>query len=176
VRSYYQVDKTISTEETAMSGNRKCVGKIVVMFCVAALTAFASIALADDGGWSGEHCGQHQRHNFKKFAQKLGLTDAQKAQAKAIFQGNKDVVKPIFTSLRAERKNLHALMHADTLDEAAIRAETAKIAGIQADLNVNKAKVGSQFRAILTPAQLATLKTMHQKQQQKDDTTTPPAK
>lgn len=157
-----------------MSGKRKSVARIVVMFCVAALMAFASIAQADTGGGSGEHCGKHHQHNFKKFAKKLGLTDAQKAQAKAIFQANKPVVKPIFASLRSERKNLEALIHADAIDEAAIRAETARIAGIQADLNVNRAKVSAQFRAILTPDQLATLKTLHQKHQTQGGTTTTP--
>lgn len=157
-----------------MLEKRKIMARTVVMFCIAALTAFASIAQANDGEWGGEHCGKHQRHNFKRFEKKLGLTDAQKAQAKAIFHGNKDVVKPILTSLRAEQKNLQTLMHADTIDEAAIRAETAKIAGIQADLNVNRAKVGAQFRTILTPAQLANLKTLHQKSHKKDDASTAP--
>src|ERR1039457_2094976 len=138
------------------------------MFCIAALTAFASIAQADSGGWGGEHGGNHQHHNFKKIAKKLGLTDAQKAQAKTIFQANKDVVKPIITSLHAEQKTLRALLHADTIDEAAIRAETAKISGIQADLNVNRAKVGAQFRAILTPDQLATLKTLKNRHHKND--------
>lgn len=150
-----------------MFRNRKNMARIAVMFCIAAITAFAGMAQADDGGWDGGHCAkhvkQHMRHNFKRIAKKLGLTDAQKAQAKAIFLANKDVVKPIIVSLRAERQNLRALIHADTIDEAAIRAETAKIAGIQADLNVNRAKVGVQFRAILTPDQLTILKTMHQK-------------
>ena len=135
-----------------MLNKRKSMAKIVVMVCIAAVTAFAGIAQADTGGWGGG------RHNFIKIAEKLGLTDAQKAQIKAIFQANKVVVKPIYTSLRTERKNLQALLHADTVDETAIRAETAKIAGIQADLNINRANVGIQFRAILTPTQLATLK------------------
>ena len=148
--------------------------RIVVMFCIAALTAFAGIAQADVGGWGGEHGSKHQ-HNFKKIAKKLGLTDAQKTQAKTIFEGNKDVVKPLFTSLRTEKNTLQSLIHADTIDEAAIRAETAKIAGIQADLNVNRAKVGAQFRAILTPSQLAILKTMHQKNHKKGETDTAPA-
>jgi protein CpxP len=154
--------------------NRKRIAEIVVMFCIAALTAFASIAQADDGGWGGEHYGKHQGHDFKKFAKKLSLTEAQQAQARAIFQGNKDVGQPIFTSLRAERKNLHSLMNADTIDEAAIRAQTIKIAGIQADLNVNRAKVSAQFRAILTPSQLAILKTLHEKRHNKEDVTDAP--
>jgi periplasmic protein CpxP/Spy len=152
-----------------MFKNRKGMAKIAVLFCIAAFTAFAGMAQANDGGWDGGPCGgKHMQHNHKRFAKKLGLTDAQKTQAKAIFQANKDVVKPIFTSLHAERKNLQALISADTVDEAAIRAETAKVAGIQADLNVNRAKVGAQFRAILTPAQVAILKTMHEKRQAQD--------
>jgi Spy/CpxP family protein refolding chaperone len=142
-----------------MFNNRKSMATVLVIFCISALTAFANIALADEGAFGGEHCGKQQHHNFKK----LGLTDAQKAQAKIIFQANKAVVKPIFESLRAERKTLQSLIHANTIDEAAIRAETAKIGGILADLNVNRAKTGIQFRAILTPAQLATLKALHLK-------------
>jgi Spy/CpxP family protein refolding chaperone len=157
-----------------MFKSRKNMAKIVVMLSITALTAFASIAQADEGVCSGEHVGKLRQHDFKKMAQKLGLTDAQKAQAKTIFQDNKEVMKPIFTSLQIERKNLQTLVHADTIDEAAIRAETAKIAGVQADLNVNRAKAGAQFRAILTPAQLATLKTMQQKRHKNIDTADAP--
>ena len=162
-----------------MSQTRKRMVRVVVMLSIAALTAFAGIAQANEGGWGGGCRGNHQHHNFRKLAKKLALTDAQKSQVKTIFQGNKVVVKPIFASLHAEQKKLHALMHADPLDDAAvaaIRAETATIAGIQGDLNVNRAKVGAQFRAILTPAQLATLKTMHQKRcHKKSDAAAVPA-
>ncbi len=145
-----------------MLRKRTSMGKMVVMLCVAVSTACAGIAQAEPGGCGGEHQGGHQRHNFRKIAQKLGLSDAQRAQAREIFQTNKPVVQPILANLRTERQNLRALMHADTIDEAAIRAETARIAGIQADLNVNRARVNAQFRAILTPAQQATLKSLRQ--------------
>ncbi len=158
-----------------MFKKRKSMAKIVVVFCIAALTSFASIAQAEDGACGGEQYGNHRQHNFKRIAKKLGLTDAQKAQVKAIFQANKDVIKPIYTSLHAEHNNLRALLHADTVDEVAIRTETAKISGIQADLNVNRAKVGIQFRAILTPEQLVILKSLHKKGQHKGETTTTPA-
>ena len=150
--------------------NRKNVSKNVVIFCIAALTACAGIAQADIGD-RGE--GQHQHQNFKRFAKTLGLTDAQKVQAKVIFQGNREAVRPIITILHAERKNLQALIHADTIDEAAIRAETATLAGVQADLNVNRAKTAAQFRAILTPAQQDSLKTLHQDKRNKEVDTAP---
>ncbi len=146
-----------------MSAHRKRILRIAAICCLTASTVCAGAAQADPGGRGGEGCEKQQRHQFKEIGQKLGLSDDQKSQAKAIFQGNRAVIKPTLTSLHAEQKNLQALIHADTLDEAAIRAETAKIAGIQADLNVNRAKVEAQFRAILTPAQLAILKSMPHK-------------
>ena len=157
-----------------MLTKRKKMVKLVVMFCIAGLSAFAGIAQADGGGLGGEHCGKQQHHNFKRIEKKLGLTDAQKAQAKTLFEANKSVVKPILTNLRAEENNLHTLMHAVPVDETAIRAETVKIAGIQADLNINRANVAAQFRALLTPAQQATLKTLHQKCPEKDCAITAP--
>ena len=158
-----------------MSGTRKGMVRIGVMVSIAAIMAFTGIAQADPGGCGCEKGGKHQRPDFKKMADKLGLTDAQKAQTKAIFDGNKDVMKPIFTSMHTEQQNLQALIHADTIDEAAIRAESAKIAGIEADLNVNRAKVEAQFRAILTPAQLAILKTLPHEHPGKGCAPPPPA-
>ena len=152
----------------------KIMTRVLVMFSVAALTSFSNIALANEGGWSGGHCckhqewgGEHYQHHFQKLVEKLGLTDAQQAQAKAIFEANKSVVTPLKESLNAEKKNLHELMHSGKFDEAAIRAESAKVAAIYADLNVNKAKVCAQFRAILTPAQVVTLKALHEEHKKK---------
>ena len=147
-----------------MLNNRRNMVRVFVAFCIVALTAIASMAQAGDGGCGGG--GKHHRHFIGK---KLGLTDAQKAQAKAIFTANRTVVKPLRESLRTEHKALQALIHADTVNEAAIRTETAKIAGIEADLNVNRANVGAQFRTILTPEQLATLKTLKMKWQTKGE-------
>jgi len=94
---------------------------------------------------------------------RLGLTDAQKTQAKAIFKADREAVKPQFEKLRAEKKNLISLIHADAIDEAAVRAETAKIAGIRADIIIARSKAFAKFRAILTPEQLEILKNhLHQ--------------
>lgn len=165
--------------------------KFVALCSIAAVTSFAGIAQAHEHGGQGRHgdCGCEQsgenyhhdfdkmhHHGFMMMDKKLGLTDAQKAKAKAIFQASKETMKPIIANMRAEHKNLRALMFADKIDEAAIRAETAKIASIRADLNVNKAKTLAQFRAILTPAQLEKLKSFHKKCEAKDGATAAPAK
>lgn len=153
-----------------MSRKQRSMTKMVLIGCIVSLTAFASIAHAN----FGEPGGKRQHHNFQMMAKKLGLTDAQQAQAKSVFDANKQVVKPLITNMQTERKNLHTLMQADAIDEAAIRAETAKIALIEADLNVNRATIGAQFRAILTPAQLETLKTLRQKRHNKGKEITTP--
>lgn len=146
----------------------KRISRIAVVFSMLAMTGFAMSAQAHDGEWNGKQRGKQHHFFLKKLAEELNLTDAQKTQAKALFSANRDAIKPIITSLKTERKTLHTLMHADTIDESAIRAETSKIAGIQADLNINRAKIGAQFRTILTPDQLAKLKTIEQKRQQRN--------
>ena len=141
----------------------KKVAGFSVMVCIAVLTAVTGSAFADEGGGYGANGGEQMQHIFRKYAKKLGLNDAQKAQAKAIFEDNRDIINPLVTNLHAEREILQGLIHAGTVDEAAIRAETAKLAGIMADFNVNRAKMAAQFRAMLTPAQLEILKALHEK-------------
>ncbi len=134
--------------------------KAVVVCCVALMGIGASIAVAQEKACGEGPGGRPGAHDFKKIGKKLGLTDEQKTQAKALFSGNREIVKPLFTSLHGERKNLQTLLHADTVDEAAIRAATAKVAALEADLNVNRAKTGVQFRALLTPSQREKLSAM----------------
>jgi Spy/CpxP family protein refolding chaperone len=123
-----------------------------------------------DGGLDDDGCfgGPHQ-HGFRNMTERLGLTDAQREQARTIFQTNRTAMAPTLERLRTERQKLRTLLHADTVDEAAIRAETATMSGIMADLNVNRAKTGQQFRAILTPAQLATLRSLEQNRMNRDN-------
>ena len=115
----------------------------------------------------GEHrqdCRQGKRrhggHHFAKLAKKLGLSDPQKAQVKALFQENRTQAKPLFASLRSERTQLRTLIQSGSADEAAIRAQSAKVSGIQADLAVQRAKGAKQFLALLTPDQQAKLKAL----------------
>src|SRR6185369_10597911 len=130
----------MNTEDKTMTRIYKILTRVLVMFSVIALAPFANIALAGEGGGGGGHCckhhewgAEHYEHHYKMLVEKLGLTEAQQAQAKAIFEASKPVVKPLKESLHAEKKNLHALMHADKFDEAAIRAQSAKLAAIYAD-------------------------------------------
>jgi Spy/CpxP family protein refolding chaperone len=153
-----------------MSAKSMRMTKVVVVLCVAALTAFASIAQAEDQNCACDmHGEQGWKHHqgFMKFAKKLGLTDAQKEQAKTIFTENKESAKLTVASLKTEHKILRDLLHADTVNEVAIRAEVTKIANIRADLVIIRAKAMAKFRTLLTPAQLEILKTQHHSHEKK---------
>jgi len=148
---------------------------VSVLCCTTVILACSSIVEADIGEKDCLRDGEHQQlRNFDKFANQLGLSDSQKTKAKVILQSNKDVVKPMVDNLRAEQKVLQSLLHADDFEESAIRAETAKISAIQADLHVNRAKTDSKLRAILTPAQINILKKIQQKRIHKKEGTSSP--
>lgn len=91
---------------------------------------------------------------FKKLAKELNLTDQQKKQIKSLFEKNRPLAEPLIKQLAAERKVLRTLIQADTVDEAAIRAQSAKLAAIQADFAVHRANAAAEFRAVLTPEQI----------------------
>lgn len=101
--------------------------------------------------------GQHDRHHHERFADlaaKLGLSDKQKDQAKEVFKKNQPQVKPIFTKLINEKREMRTLIQSGSADEAAIRAQAAKVASVEADLAVQRAQMAKQLRVILTPEQI----------------------
>ena len=53
-------------------------------------------------------------------------------------------------------------MHAETVDETAIRAQVQKLAKIGADLAVERAHVAHDIRVLLTPDQIRKLGEMHE--------------
>ena len=107
--------------------------------------------------------GHHER--FAELADKLALSDQQKARMKEVFKKNQPQVEPIFTKLINEKREMRTLIQSGSADEAAIRAQAAKLAGIEADLAVQHAQMAKQFRAILTPEQVEKFKAI---QKEKD--------
>jgi len=99
---------------------------------------------------------QKWRHHerFAELAGKLALSDQQQAQMKEVFKKNQPLVKPIVSKLISEKRELRTVVQSGSADEAAIRAQSAKVAGVEADLAVQRAQMAKQFRAILTSGQV----------------------
>ncbi len=83
----------------------------------------------------------------------LGLTDAQKAQVKALHQNARTQAQPIRQQLRQNRQDLRAAIKAGQPVDA-IAATRGKLIG---ELVLIRANTQEQFRKLLTPDQLAKL-------------------
>ena len=151
---------------------------LALVGCIGAATAFgAQKAAANAGPASGEpqlRAGQqeqkHKGHRgeqqyFKKMARELGLTDEQKTRAKALKEGMRAENKELFGTLRTEKGLLRGMIHSGTADEAAIRAQAAKVAAVEEELAVKKAQGAKQFLALLTPDQVEKYRALQAKRE-----------
>lgn len=84
----------------------------------------------------------------------LGLTDEQKAQVKGILKNHRPTAQPLVKQLIAERRALWDLIHAESVDETAIRAQVEKAAKVDADLAVQRASIAHEIRDVLTTEQI----------------------
>jgi protein CpxP len=153
---------------------------LALLTCVTAATAFSSqIAVADSGcqsnkpeaGCRQEHhqrcaTGQRRHHFFKKIARELSLTEQQKGQARALFTASHAQNKPLFKALLTSKQQLRALVSSGA-DEAAIRAQSAKVATAEADLAVKRAQSAHQFLLLLTTEQATKLKVIQAKREKR---------
>jgi protein CpxP len=131
----------------------------------AALFAGVSMAQAATPGCMEGDASHRSDSHLKRMSKDLGLDDQQKQQIKDIQKSNHDQLKPLIDRLKAERKAMRTLVHAETVDEAVIRSQSARVAAIQADLEVNRAQVAQKIRAILTPEQIQKFKALQEKRE-----------
>jgi Spy/CpxP family protein refolding chaperone len=93
----------------------------------------------------------------------LHLTDQQKVELKRVLKAHRPTLQPLVTQYVSERRALRGLMGSKQIDEAAIRAQVAKVAAIGADLAVERAHLKQEFRGILTPEQISKIGKMRAK-------------
>lgn len=78
----------------------------------------------------------------------------QREQIKSVLKKYYPTVNPLVDQLVAEHRKLREVMKTSPVDEAGIRAQSAAVAAVQADLAVQRAYIGAEIRAILRPEQL----------------------
>jgi Spy/CpxP family protein refolding chaperone len=98
---------------------------------------------------------------------RIGLTDAQKDQIKAIADTHKDDWKALADRSRTAHMAIEAAISADTIDEATIRQKSAETAAVEADIAVARAHARAEVWQILTADQKAQLKTMQAEMKQR---------
>lgn len=102
-----------------------------------------------------QHRQERRGQMFERMAAKLNLTDAQKTQAKSIWQSARESAQPVAQQLRQARLALRqaakAGQPAATIDQLA--ANAGQLSG---QLTAVRAKAFEQFYAMLTPEQRTT--------------------
>jgi len=126
----------------------------ITAVAVLALGASLAVAAPNEGegkGWGGHH--RHRGEFAAKFAEKLNLTDAQKAQIRDLHQSFRAENKAFFQEFRQNRRDFR---------EAKRAGDTAKADALKATLESQRAQMkslheGLQQRVgtVLTPEQLS---------------------
>ena len=130
--------------------------KILSCAGAAALTGFVGIAWAV--GANDPTVPHPFRHALLGKLVELGVSQAQKQQIHAVLRESRPTIKPLVTQYVQERRALRETIHTAPVNEAAIRAQAARVAQIEADLDLNRAYISERIRAVLTPEQVEKLK------------------
>jgi len=96
--------------------------------------------------------------DFGRGLRALELTDAQREQIRGIAKARETEFRATGDRLRTARQGVDALITADTVDEAAIRAKSGELAAVEADAAVLRAKVHQEVWSVLTDEQQAKAK------------------
>jgi Spy/CpxP family protein refolding chaperone len=149
-----------------MQIKRFSTGFLLATLAVAALVLAPAMAQGRPGGHGPNHgMADHGRMMARIFDQ-LDLSDEQRDQIHQIMEQSRDETRPTRDAMRAGRESMADLMHAETIDEAAIRDVAEEIAAGQVELMVAHARAMSEMREVLTPEQLEQFRQMRQQRMQ----------
>lgn len=85
--------------------------------------------------------------------ERLDLSASQRAEIREIVGDHRDELAVELAAVRSARSGLFDQIHAETFDEAAVRAQAAAVAAAEAELAVTRASLVQQLRAVLTEEQ-----------------------
>jgi len=85
--------------------------------------------------------------------EKLGITDEQARQIKAVVKADKENIKGLVATLHDARSTMREAIRASDANETSVRAASAKVAAIEADVAVERMKLFAKISPILTEEQ-----------------------
>ncbi|MEI7908719.1 MAG: periplasmic heavy metal sensor [Verrucomicrobiota bacterium] len=92
----------------------------------------------------------------------LGITGEQREQIRAVLREFKPTVQPMVTKCIQERRALREIIQATPVNEAAIRAQSAKVAAAEADIAVARGRIVEKIRPVLTAEQLQAVRRLEE--------------
>jgi Spy/CpxP family protein refolding chaperone len=103
------------------------------------------------GGW-GPH-GPGPMGMLQNLPEDIALTDQQKVEIRQVMDQARTTMDPLMTARDEKQKAVFDAMHADPLDEAAIRSAVQSLSSVDADIAVARARTHAQVMSHLTQQQ-----------------------
>jgi periplasmic protein CpxP/Spy len=134
--------------------------KFAAVGTLAAGMVFAQVTTHKSTGEAKAHVAGRAMARRNRMMQALNLTDAQKQQAKTIFQQSRQSVAPVLQQLKQNRETLAAAVKSN--DTAKIQQLSATQGQLRGQVMAARAEAMAKFYQTLTPEQRAKAEQMHQ--------------
>jgi Spy/CpxP family protein refolding chaperone len=95
-----------------------------------------------------------------RLADRLGLSDDQKAQVKALFLKQKDTLQPLMENAHTAREAFHKVLEAEGADPAIVGQAALAMHAAETKLQAAHQAAFEEFKALLTPDQRTQLEQM----------------
>jgi len=125
-----------------------------------AVIVLSCLLFAGSIAQAGPH---HPKHKLEMMDKKLDLTDAQEKAVGAILEANHPSIMQAKKEIKGYKKQIHALLKADSIDEDQVRSLNAQAADKKTDLMILKANTHRLIQEQLTPEQIAKMDKWHEK-------------
>jgi Spy/CpxP family protein refolding chaperone len=129
------------------------ISKYCFLTVAAGLVAGGLIVCNSRAAESGVGPGRFRGQMLERAKERLGLTDEQIARIKDELKADKDTLKDIVSRLHEARTGLRSAIQSADATEATVRAASAKVAAVEADLAIERMKLHSRISPILTDEQ-----------------------
>jgi periplasmic protein CpxP/Spy len=139
---------------------------VVTSLCSALVLAPASFAGHNGGNYQGDRDnGYHQmsEKKFSKLSRKLGLSESQQTDIKALRSEEKAQMEVLKPAMKAFREQVKTLMSAESFDEEAFVQLQASNQDVFAAMALVKIKSKFAMKSVLTEEQLVKFRSMKHK-------------
>ena len=146
-------------------GKKVAIGSLVM---VAGLLLTAAASFGHGTRSRGDGVGPYGPFS-ERAMERLGITGEQKTQIQGVLGKYRPEAEPVVRQMVAERRALRRLIQDGAADEKAVRSQSAKVAALESDLAVMRARVSKEVRSLLTPEQTAKLAEIQAEREKKAD-------
>ncbi len=133
--------------------------KIILIGAIASIFAIGSMAIANPnhkmrhGGYSNHEKQAPNAKQIMRHLSKLDLSEKQKSEIETLVKNGIKSTKVQRETLKSMHHQMKALMHADAVDETAIKSLTYEMANIRGDLTIARLNKRNQIALLLNDEQ-----------------------